>query len=100
MKKNYQKILFVFVITCFALTATNILLVLHLAEHNKDKHHDHENCPICQQGVINKKSVILHSPTTVCQVNEISFTRSYRNFFSPQIVKFQLPQLRAPPSVC
>jgi hypothetical protein len=99
MKKNFRKILFVFVIACFVLTATNILLALHLAEHDKDKNHNPETCPICQQGMINKNPAVLQSPPKVYQVNEISFTISYRNFFSPKIVKFQIPHLRAPPAI-
>jgi hypothetical protein len=100
MKKYHKGILFVFIIACFSLTATNALLTLHLAEHDKDKTHNPENCPTCQQGAINRDSAILQSHPEIYQVNEISFSTSYRNFFSPQIVKFQFPSLRAPPSVC
>lgn len=90
----------VLVSVCFILTATNVMLALHLAEHHKDKNHDPEHCPTCQQGVINKNSAVLQSSPKVHQVNEISFTISYRNFFLPQIVDFQFPPSRAPPSVC
>jgi len=100
MKNNYRKALLVFAAVCFVLTATNIMLALHLAEHDKDKGHNPENCPICQQALINKNYSILQSPLKVYQVNEIPFTKSYRNSFPPQIVKFQFPPLRAPPSVC
>jgi hypothetical protein len=85
--------------TCFVLTATNVALALHLAEHHKGEHHDSEHCPVCQQAVINKNFAILQSPPKVYQVNEIQFTIGYSNFFSPQIVKFQFPPSRAPPPV-
>jgi hypothetical protein len=100
MKENCRKVLLVFAAVCFALTATNIMLVLHLAEHDNDKNHNSENCPICQHGVINKNSAIPQSPPKVYQVNEILFATTYTSSFSPRIVKFQIPYLRAPPSVC
>lgn len=100
MKKRYREILFALITVCFALTAANIVLSLHLAEHDKNEHHNHENCPICQQAVINKNPAILFSPIKVYQIDEKEYTISYRIFFPPQIIKYQLPQLRAPPSVC
>jgi hypothetical protein len=99
MKNNYKKILLVFVAAYFAWTATNIMFVLHLAEHNNGKSHNSENCPICQQGLINKNPAVVHHPPKVYHSSEISFAISYRNFSSKQIVEFQFPPLRAPPSV-
>jgi hypothetical protein len=100
MNVRIKKIVIIFISICFVLTATNIVLALHLVEHHHDKSHNPENCPICQQGVIIQNSAVLQSHPKVCQVNEILFTLSYRNFFSLQIGKFQLPPSHAPPSVC
>lgn len=97
MKENYRKVLFVVTAVCFVLTATNIILALHLAEHANDKEHNPEDCPICQQGLINKNTAVLCSSVAVYIVNENTFTISYTNSFSPRIVKFQSPHLRAPP---
>ncbi len=99
-EKRYREILFALITVCFALTAANIVLALHLAGHDKNEHHDYENCPICQQAVINKNLVILCSPIQVYQGEKKEYTISYRIFLPPQIIKYQLPQLRAPPSVC
>jgi len=91
--------LLVFVAVCFVLTATNIVLAIHLAGHGKGDHHDSENCPICREGVVNKTSAIVESAPQVYQANEISFPISYRHFFTPQAVEFQFPPLRAPPGI-
>jgi len=99
MKKNLRKVLLVFAAVCFVLTATNLMLVLHLAEHAHDKSHNPETCPICQQALTNKDSAILQPPPKICQVNEISFKKSYGSFFKPQTIKFQFPPLRAPPNI-
>ncbi|MCK4999730.1 MAG: hypothetical protein KAS23_09350 [Anaerohalosphaera sp.] len=99
MKNNYRKILFVFVTACFVLTTTNAVFALHLAEHDEDQQHDDENCPICQQATINKKSAVLSSSAEICSINVIIFTVSYEVEISLQTAKFQLPQLRAPPSI-
>lgn len=100
MANNYRKLLLVFAAVWFIAAATNLMLVLHLAEHGHDKGHDSQKCPICQQAVINATAAIHCSAPKVCQVNEISFKISDENFFSPQTVKFQIPLLRAPPSAC
>ena len=97
MKKNYRKILFVLVIACFVLTATNIVLILHLAGHNKDEHHDHKNCPICQQIIINKKPAIFPSVIKIFETAEVRFAIIYENSAIKQIQQFQLPLSRAPP---
>ena len=99
MKNNCRKILFVFVVAGFALTATNAVVALHLAEHDEDQQHDYENCPICQQATINKNSAVLSPSVEICSVNIIIFTVSYEVEILPQKAKFQLPQLRAPPSI-
>jgi hypothetical protein len=91
--------LLVFAAVCFALTATNIMLALHLAEHDNDKGHNHENCPICQQGLINKNPAILCPSVAIHTTNEITFAINYASSFSPRIVKFQIPYLRAPPAI-
>jgi hypothetical protein len=84
---------------CFVWTATNIILVLHLSEHGNFKDHDSENCPICQQVLINKNPAVLHKFPKIYHSTEISFTVSYSNFSLKQIVEFQFPPLRAPPSI-
>jgi hypothetical protein len=99
MKKHYRKILLVFTALSFALTATSIMLVLHLSEHGNAKGHDSQNCPICQQGFINKNPAVLHQFPKIYHSVEISFTVSYSNFSLKQIVEFQFPPLRAPPFV-
>jgi len=99
MKNNCRKILFVFVIVCFVLTATNALFALHLDEHDEDQQHDHENCPICQQATINKNSAVLSPSAEICSVNIITITIIYEAEILSQTAKFQLPQLRAPPSI-
>ena len=99
MKNNCRKILFVFVIASFVLIATNAMLTLHLDEHDEDQQHDDENCPICQQATINKNSAILSSSAEICSVNVIIFTVSSEVEILLQTTKFQLPQLRAPPSI-
>jgi hypothetical protein len=83
----------------FVWTATNIILVLHLSEHDNLKDHDSGNCPICQQSLINKNPVILHQSPKAYYSSEISFTVSYSNFSLKQIVEFQVPPLRAPPYI-
>ena len=98
MKENCRKVLLVFAAVCFALTATNIMLALHLAEHEHDKSHNPENCPICQQALINKNPAILSFSVVIQISNEIGFVISYIESFSPRIVKFQFPHLRAPPT--
>ena len=99
MANNYRKLSLVFAAVAFIAAATNVMLVLHLAEHGHGKGHDSEKCPTCQQAVINASAAIQYSAPRVCQVNEISFKISDDNFFSPQTVKFRIPLLRAPPSV-
>jgi uncharacterized protein with PQ loop repeat len=99
MKKNYKKILLVFVTACFILTATNVMLAIHLAGHDKGKNHDSENCPICQHAIVSKNPVILSNPVTVCTEFVILFAVIYNVSLLPQISRFQLPQLRAPPFV-
>lgn len=99
MKKNCRKVLLVFAAACFVLTATNIMLALHLAGHANDKGHNPEKCPICQNAVMHKNPVILCPSAVIRTVNEITFTISYTNSFSPQIVQFQFPQSRAPPAI-
>jgi hypothetical protein len=100
MKENCRKVLLVFTAVCFVLAATNIMLVLHLAQHEHDKNHNPENCPVCQQAVINSNAVIPDAPSGICEASEVLFKVSYRSFFRPEPVKFQFPLLRAPPSVC
>jgi len=100
MKESYRKILFIFATVCLILTATNLMFVLHLAEYEHDKSHNPQTCPICQQALMSKDSAILQPPPKICQVNEISFEISYKSFFSPQIIEFQFPPLRAPPFSC
>ena len=99
MKNNCKKILYALVLAGFILTATNAVFASHLAAHDKDEQHDHENCPICQQATINKNSAILSPSAEICSVNIIIFTVSYEVEILPQTAKFQLPQLRAPPSI-
>ena len=99
MKNNCKKILYALVLAGFILTVTNVVFASHLAEHDKDQQHDDENCPICQQATINKNSAILSPSAEVCSVNITIFTVSYEVEILLQIVEFQLPQLRAPPSI-
>jgi len=99
MKKHCRKIAIVITAIYFVLTTANVILASHFAEHDKDTNHHSENCSICQQGIINKNSAILQPSSNVSQVNEISCVVCYEIFFSPQIVHFQFPPLRAPPSV-
>jgi hypothetical protein len=99
MKNSFRRILLALVLVCFILTATNVVLVLHLAEHHKDKNHDPEHCPICQQAVINKNLAVLCPSAVIYTVNRITFTISYTNSFLPAIVEFQFPPSRAPPAI-
>jgi hypothetical protein len=99
MTMNVRKFILVFTTACFILSAVGVMLALHLAEHKHDPNHNPATCPICQQAMINKGSAILQPPPKICQVNEISFNISYRNFFLPQIIEFQFPPLRAPPTI-
>jgi hypothetical protein len=100
MKNNYKKILSVFVAVYFVWTATNIVFVLHLNKHNNGGSHNPENCPVCQQGLINKNPAVLHQFPKAHHSPEISFAVHYSNSSSKQIIEFQFPLLRAPPSVC
>jgi len=97
MRNRYREILLVLVTIGFILTAANIALALHLSGHDKNEHHNHENCPFCQQAVLNKNLAILCSPIQVYQGEKKEYTISYRNIYPPQIIEYQLPQLRAPP---
>jgi len=97
MRKNCRKILFVFVLLCFITKTANIMLVLHLMEHDKDGHHDHRNCPICQQAVVNKvKAVILEAPIFFEQ-RQIAVADIYIIEHVVKSFKFCTPYLRAPP---
>ncbi|MDD5328208.1 MAG: hypothetical protein PHY02_10420 [Phycisphaerae bacterium] len=97
MKNSFKKLLFALVMVCFILTASNVMLALHLSEHHKDENHDHQHCPICQQVVINKNLAVLPPPVGIYTVNEIPFTITYANSFFPQIVRHRFPSPRAPP---
>jgi len=99
MKKIFKKVLYALALAVFILTATNTILALHLAAHEKDKQHDHNNCPICQQAAINKKPIVLPYSTETFLVHVIVFTVSYDTGILLQATEFQLPQLRAPPSI-
>ena len=97
MKNNYRKILFVCITAFFILTATGVVFALHLTEHDKDQHHDSENCPICQLAAMNKNFTVLSSSEEIYPVDIFICTISYKAETLQQIAKFQLPQLRAPP---
>ncbi|MDD5063841.1 MAG: hypothetical protein PHQ35_03650 [Phycisphaerae bacterium] len=99
MKNSFRRILLALVMACFILTATNVVLVLHLAEHHKDEHHDSEHCPICQQAIVNTvKAILPDAPvikeppraaaTVVCVIQSL-----VKDF------KFLTPHTRAPPAV-
>ncbi len=100
MKRSWHKILFALATAGFILAAVNITLALHLAGQDENEHHDYENCPICQQAMINKNPAILYPDVNVYQGEEEEYTISYRNICPPQIIEYQLPQLRAPPFFC
>jgi hypothetical protein len=97
MRENCRKILLVFASVCFVLSATNIILVLHLAEHHKDENHDPEHCPICQQAVVNAVKAVLPDPPAVKEpllitIADFCVIRHYIKDF-----KFLTPHTRAPP---
>ncbi|MBN1457721.1 MAG: hypothetical protein JW912_07710, partial [Sedimentisphaerales bacterium] len=73
------------------------LFLLHLL--TEDHHHDCDNCPVCQQSIINKNNAALSSYAKTFSVNEISFTISNIRISPLQAENFRLPSLRAPPSV-
>ncbi|MFA6424611.1 MAG: hypothetical protein WCW64_00330 [Phycisphaerae bacterium] len=98
MKENCRKVLLVFAAVCFVLAATNIMLALHLAEHDNDKGHNPETCPICQQAIANKTKVILPTISIAFELPQITIANIdvvepiVKNF------KFITPYLRAPPA--
>jgi hypothetical protein len=99
MKNGLRRILLALVIACFILTTSNVLLVLHLTEHHKDKNHNPKHCPICQQAAINKNLADLPPPAGTYTVNEIPFAISCTNSVFPQTVRHLLPSPRAPPVI-
>lgn len=94
-----RKSLLITAIVCFLAMVTGLTLMLHLSSIEHPEEHNCENCPICQQIVINKNPAILCFSIVIHAVNEITFTISYSKSFLPRIVKFHLPQLRAPPGI-
>jgi Protein of unknown function (DUF2946) len=99
MKNSFRKVLLALVMVCFVLTATNAVLALHLAEHHKDKSHDSEHCPICQQAVVNTVKAVLpdttpaKEPLLVTIVNVCAIQHFVKDF------KFLTPYQRAPPAI-
>jgi hypothetical protein len=101
MKQYRRKVLLVSLAVCFALAATNIMLAVHLQQHRHDKSHNHDDCPLCRESVINKHYTTAEFAIKICWFNEITFTTtSYNNCFFPWLIKYQLPPLRAPPAAC
>ena len=98
MEKSHHKILFIFAAVCFALTATNILLALHLAERDEDGHHDHNTCPICQQAVANKTNIILPPVSISLQLPQITIANVNAVECFVKNSPFITPYLRAPPT--
>ena len=98
MKKKWYKILFVFAAVNFILTATNIVLLVHLYGHNEHEHHDHRNCPTCQQASINKNPAVLFDTTKITLCCDIFNEAVYVVSSFSQIADHQLPCLRAPPT--
>lgn len=97
MKKIFQRIVFISAAICFILTATGIVVFVHLAEHEKSGQHDCNHCPICQNLIINKNPILLSSPVLISGFDKIAYTINYIVVISSPTIQFQLPYLRAPP---
>jgi hypothetical protein len=97
MKNRLRIIALVPVTVCFILTASNVMLILHLIEHHKDESHNPEHCPICQQAAMNIVKAVLPdtpaieeapvTPADVCAIQSPA-----KNF------KFFTYHTRAPPA--
>jgi hypothetical protein len=97
MKKIFRRVVFISAAICFILTATNIVLFIHLAEHEKSGQHDCNHCPICQNLIINKNPILLSPPIIISGFEKIAYTIDYIFVISPPTIQFQSPYLRAPP---
>ena len=98
MKDSVRRILLAPVLVCFTLTATNVVIVLHLIEHHNDKSHDSEHCPICQQAVVNTaKAILIDAPVIkeplLVTIADVRVIRQIVKDF-----KFLTSQKRAPPA--
>jgi hemoglobin-like flavoprotein len=85
--------------TCFILTATNVVLVLHLAEHHNDKNHDPEHCPICQQAIVNAVKAVLPDTSVIKEPPQVTIADVYIIQHFVKDFKFLTPHTRAPPAV-
>jgi hypothetical protein len=100
MKTTHKKIVLALVTACFVLTATNILLALHLAEHDGDEeHHDHDKCLICLHAAI-FKAITFDAADDVCVIRGHAHEQ-----LAPESIKLSQLTLdckssRAPPFVC
>ena len=99
MEIAVRKFFIVISLFCFAAMATGAVYYVHLASSHHPEAHNSDHCQICQQGLVNKNPAILCPSVVIHTLNENTFTISYANSFSPQIIKFQTPHLRAPPPI-
>jgi hypothetical protein len=97
MIKNIRKFVLAAGAIAFLLASADIFLFVHLAEHKADKHHDHNNCPICQQAIANKTKAILPAVSVTFEQPQITITDVYVTKHIVKAFKFLTPYLRAPP---
>ena len=98
MIKFLRKFVFVIVVMAFLLASANVPLLIHLAEHKGDAHHDHDKCPICQQAIANKTKAIIPIIITAVQLPQITIANV--NVIECFVKEFEFitPYLRASPS--
>ena len=83
----------------FLLNAVNIPLLIHLAEHQSDKNHDHDKCPVCQQAAVNKNKAVIPNITAILELPQIIFTNINKSQTVIKGFRFLTPYLRAPPAI-
>lgn len=98
MKNSFRVILLVLVTACFIMTATNVVLVLHLIEHHNDKSHDSEHCPICQQAVVDTVKAVLPDAPVVKEPLLVTTAGVCVIQYPVKDFKFLTPYTRAPPN--
>jgi hypothetical protein len=97
MKNSFRVISLVLVMVCFGLATSNTLLILHLVEHHKDKNHDCEHCPVCQQAVVNVFKAVSPDALLVKEPAYITIAVVCAIQFRAKEFKFLTPYTRAPP---
>ena len=98
MAKFFRKFVLTLAAMAFLPASADVFLLAHLAEHKADAYHSEDNCPICQQAVVNKTKAVLPTVSVAFEQPQITITDVYVIEHIVKTFKFLTPYLRAPPA--